>query len=294
MSADVFTPKQVASALGVSESSVKRWVDSGRLVATKTLGGHRKVPLAQLVEFVRQNDQQIAHPEIVGLVASPQRRSLASLRDELFEALLDGSEPKCRQVVLGAYQRGEAMAEIGDDLVGPVFNRIGEGWEEGSVRVHEERRSCEVMMATLHELRSWLPTPSESAPLAVVATPLRDFAEVPARLVELTLMVAEWRVVVAGSGLPLAEVRDAVLEHRPRLFCMSATHLESPSRFPKTCNEELLIPLAEAAADWPHPLDRVVGGGALSASQAAKLESELYAKTLAELVQHQATLNVAA
>ena len=39
----LLSPKELADAIGVSESSIKRWVDNGEIQATKTSGGHRRI-----------------------------------------------------------------------------------------------------------------------------------------------------------------------------------------------------------------------------------------------------------
>ena len=47
----LLSPREVAVALGVSESSVKRWVDLGELAALRTAGGHRRITRAEAVRF---------------------------------------------------------------------------------------------------------------------------------------------------------------------------------------------------------------------------------------------------
>lgn len=287
MSMAVFTPKQIAQALGVSESSVKRWVDSGRLPAAKTAGGHRKVPLPSIADFIRETGHQLAEPAVLGMVATSRGATLEASVDELFAVLIAGAEPACREIVLSYYERGETIAAIGDRLIGPTFRRIGDAWASGEIAVHQERRSCEVMMATLHELRRWLPAPADDAPLALVATPSMDFAEAPPRLVELTLLAAGWRVVIVGCGLPLSEIGDIVSQRRPRLVCLSVTHLERDAvEFAAELND--IIDAAPSTAT--ERCEYAVGGAAVSAALREQIRCGLVASTLQELVEYQQAL----
>lgn len=281
MATTLFSPKQVAQALGVSESSVKRWVDTGQLPAAKTAGGHRKVSLPSVSDFVRKSGHQLVQPQLLGLAAAPPRAEVERSQDGLFAALIDGREAECRALVLGLYQRGESIVDLGDRLIGPVFRRVGDGWEAGTITVHQERRSCEVMMAALHELRRLLPSPSDDAPLALTATPSGDFAEVPIRLVELTLIAAGWQVVPAGSGLPLEEIAAATLRVRPQLVCVSATHLADPGAFAGDYRSKLLEPTRKAIR--PGVLLHALGGTALDHLDASGSHADLVACGLADL-----------
>ncbi|HSG69042.1 MAG TPA: helix-turn-helix domain-containing protein, partial [Planctomycetaceae bacterium] len=83
------TPRQVGRALQVSESSVKRWCDKGVIPTQKTAGGHRRIPLSGLIEFLRESGQPILHPEVLGLAATSGRtnRIISRAGDQLTDAL---------------------------------------------------------------------------------------------------------------------------------------------------------------------------------------------------------------
>lgn len=274
-----FSPKQVAAALGVSESTVKRWVDGGRLAAVKTLGGHRKIPLKAIVKHLQDSDQAVAKPELLGLVATTVRSSPEDLQEVLFDQLVDGDEQGVRNLLLGLYQQGVTPAELGDELISPVFRRIGHCWEEKTLEVHHERRSCAVVQAVLHEIRSLLPAPPESAPLALCASLHQDFAETPLRLVELTLMSAGWNACMAGAGLPVDQVCAAIRLRRPRLVCLSATHVADVPTFVDEVNEVL-------AANLDNHMSLVVGGMAMEDDRAREIECDRITLKLADLVEH--------
>ena len=72
----VCSPKDLATAIGVSESSVKRWVDDGTIDASRTAGGHRRIPLSEAIRFIRQRRTPVVRPDLLGL------RDLATLQKD--------------------------------------------------------------------------------------------------------------------------------------------------------------------------------------------------------------------
>ncbi|TWT77147.1 Helix-turn-helix domain protein [Posidoniimonas polymericola] len=272
----VFTPRQVATALGVSESTIKRWVDSGRLRATKTLGGHRKLPQGAIVSFVRATGQQIADPELLGLVANAGSLDPESLQDELYDRLTDGDEPAVRGIMVRLYQNGLPIADLGDRLLSPVFRRIGQQWAAGELQMHHERRACTTVLAVLHEIRQWIAPPEPDAPLALCASPYTDYAQTPLWLLELTLLNAGWNACAAGAGLPLDQIYNAVQLHRPRLICLSATHVPHLPTFVKEVNEVL-------ADELSANVSLVIGGCAVEGVRTTELRCDLLASCLADL-----------
>lgn len=66
----VLSPKQVARAIGVSEASLKRWCDKGKLTLTKTAGGHRRLHVSSVLRFLKDSGRELVRPEILGLPPS--------------------------------------------------------------------------------------------------------------------------------------------------------------------------------------------------------------------------------
>ena len=47
---------QVADALGIGVSTVKRWIDAGEMKATRTVGKHRLVAFDEALRFARERE----------------------------------------------------------------------------------------------------------------------------------------------------------------------------------------------------------------------------------------------
>lgn len=53
---EVLTTMQAAEYCNVSIMSINRWIDSGKIDAFKTPGGHRRVTMPNLLKFMRSNE----------------------------------------------------------------------------------------------------------------------------------------------------------------------------------------------------------------------------------------------
>ncbi len=51
---NLVSPTEAAELLGVSESSVRRWIDAGLMKAYRTIGNHRRVELEELRRFASE------------------------------------------------------------------------------------------------------------------------------------------------------------------------------------------------------------------------------------------------
>ena len=97
-----FSPKEVAIAIGVSESSLKRWVDKGIIPAEKTGGGHRRLQLDAVLKYVREEGKGLANPEIIGLPpeTGKSQPSEEAAQGEFLRAMTAGNEVVAKRIIL--------------------------------------------------------------------------------------------------------------------------------------------------------------------------------------------------
>ena len=273
-----FTPKQVARAIGVSESTLKRWCDRGLLPTIRTPGGHRRLPLHGVLDFLRSNKHRLPHPELLGLPATSGQTVWVVERacEPFLEAILRGKKDVCRQLILDLHLANQPISIIGDGLMTPVLKEIDQSRQRGEAEIYQERRACEICLEILYELQGYLPPPTPEAPLAFGATPEGDHEMVPSHLVGLVLYEAGWQVQVLGSSLPFATLSAAVREHQPRLFWLSVSHVAHQERF---LNDYRVF--YEEAAKVATPV--VVGGNDLAPVVRQQMHYSAFCDNLQEL-----------
>jgi len=271
------SPKQLARAIQVSESSIKRWCDQGVISTVRTAGGHRRIDLTDALRFLRDHRYDLIRPEVLGVPATAGRtgwvleRAEGSFRD----ALLTGDEDRARQILFDLYLAKHGLTTILDRVVAAALHAIGDRWRCGQAEVYQERRSCEICLHLLHELRSLTTPPVARRGLAMGGTPEGDYYQVPNAMVELTLRHSGWETIPLGSGLPFQTLQAALVEHRPRLFWLSVSHV---------CDEaEFLAGWQGLCAAAPPGVSFVVGGRALTVSLKQSLPRSHCCANLAEL-----------
>src|SRR5512134_17732 len=128
---DVLSTHDLAAALGVSESSIKRWADDGTLRASRTAGGHRRIARADAIRFVRETRATVVRPQLLGLaeagVASVDERA-GDDAERLYRYLERGAAAHARGLLLQLYLEGQSVAAIVDGPVRAALERIGTLW----------------------------------------------------------------------------------------------------------------------------------------------------------------------
>ncbi len=232
-----FSPKQVAEALHSSESSVKRWCDSGVIPTIKTVGGHRRITLDGLQQFLSASGRALRDPHVLGLpMLGPARNSEipGSERTDstaFRKALAIGDESACRQILRDRIADNFLSSEAAADLITDAMHGLGEAWDCNELDIYQERRACDISIRLINELRSSLPPLRSDAPVAIGGSPAGDAYQLPTALVELALREVGWNATSLGHDLPLNSFVQASHDFQPKLVWLSVSDIENPSKF---------------------------------------------------------------
>jgi len=256
----LFSPKQVADSLRVSESSIKRWCDRGLISTIRTAGGHRRIPLESLLEFLRRTSRELVHPAVLGLdrpiKCQPAVPPSGDVAEQFADALAMGQETECRRLLTRHYLQHRSAARTAEEFIANTMHRFGEAWDCNELEVYQERRGCDICLRLIYELRQLIAEPAAADPVAIGGAPAGDPYQLPTALIELVLREAGWNATSLGSNLPWETLRQAVRDYRPKLFWLSvSTPVEAG---------EFLTNYSKFIADLPSDVMVVVGGRGLT------------------------------
>jgi len=277
-----YSPKKVAEALEVSESSVKRWCDSGAIVSSCTVGGHRRITLDSLRRFLEDSERSLARPEVLGLPTLPPTRKVQvkgspepncqAFRD----ALAGGDESLCRRLLFDQIDRGLTRSEAAEMLITDAMHGFGEAWDCKQLDIYQERRGCDIALRLIYEMRATLPPPGDGAPVAIGGAPEGDPYQLPTALVELTLREVGWEATSLGNHLPIDSFIQAAHDYRPQLFWLSVSAVPDADQFVQDQTR-----LAEALGE---EVPLLIGGRALSDDLRPRLRYTAHCDSLRHMV----------
>ncbi|MBX3396119.1 MAG: helix-turn-helix domain-containing protein [Phycisphaerae bacterium] len=228
----VVSPKDLAYAIGVSESSIKRWVDDGLIVATKTSGGHRRIAIDEVLRFIRQSQTPIVHPDVLGLPpeasSSAQDVPVEKTDENLLQALLTGDAPRARGLLLSLYLRGHSVASICDGPLSAAMSKIGELWKHrNGDGIFLEHRASDICIQALSRIRSMFEPPADGA-VAIGGAPPGDSHLLSSLATSVVLASDGFRAINLGPDTPIHSFLTAVETHKPTFVWVSISIAQNP------------------------------------------------------------------
>jgi hypothetical protein len=238
------SPRQLADAIGVSESSLKRWADAGKLAVSRTEGGHRRITMTEAVRFIRDTGATVVRPDLLGLGAKPAkgRGGAGSARGAKAGEDLMTDATAVRTMVVARFLGGESFAALADEVVLPAIARIEETFARDAKHELAARAAADAWTQAIAAVRG-LCVIAPDAPLAIGGARRpgekslpeinEDAAHVGAALrsaVVAAVLAAEGlRVMDLGAHVGTSVVRVAATAHEPAIVWSVAAPTDEPT-----------------------------------------------------------------
>ena len=223
---------QVAHALGVSVTTVKRWVDDGVLPAHRTAGGHRKLVMEDVVRLVREGNLPQADLSLLAPGKSAGQLDPVALHAQVQAAVKVADADMIRTVIHAGYRAGIPVETLADRVVGPVLAELGHDWAAGRATVMTEHRVTQACVSALYEMRSFLRVrDGKDRPTAVGGAPEHDPYILPTLFAKLTLLDCGWEAINLGPHTPVEAFETAIEQFAPQLIWLSVSHVADAERF---------------------------------------------------------------
>lgn len=235
----LLSPRDLATAIGASESSLKRWTDQGLLTVTRTAGGHRRIPVTEAIRFVRERRMTLVKPEVLGLPANlGPANTMASDKDTapdetFYDLLRSGHDIGARNHLIARFIAGESIASIADGPLRSAMQALGETWHQNPQGILMEHRATEICVEVLQELRNMV-MPAKPLGRAIGGAIGGDPYKLPPLVATSVLNECGLQVVNLGADTPvdvleLACFGDAV-DIQPDIAWLSVSVIESAER----------------------------------------------------------------
>mgnify|MGYP001812623270 CR=1 FL=1 len=222
------SPRQFAEAIGVSESSVRRWADDGQIQIARTAGGHRKILRTEAIRFIRETSADVLRPDLLE-ISEPNHRfqrsaAFGAQHDQLFKALKRGDAEIVNGLLIRMYLNGVSVAEICDGPIRHAMYKIGTMWPKQKRAILVEHRATSICIDALHQLRStFAKSTIRRNAVAVGGAPENDPYVLPSLMVTTVLADVGYRAVNLGPNTPLTVISQSASELNAKLAWISFT-----------------------------------------------------------------------
>lgn len=231
MKSSVIPTNEVATMLGVTETTVKRWADEGMIPCVRTPGGHRKFLLKDVSRFAQANGitlagttpppmspLQMEHLRI-GVALKDYRRLSSVFQEETLQADREG----LYELLLYLLKNHIPFPAIADEVIRPAMAEIGLLWEKGKLAVNQEHAATHAVLEALARIAPELHRKPEKTLAVLCSCPEQELHDVGLRCLAYSLEAEGWKVRYIGANTPAGDVVRILRNDRPPLVCVSVT-----------------------------------------------------------------------
>ena len=189
----------------------------------------------------------------------------------LKEAVESGLTEKAKDLAKLMLENTEPLELVKRDII-PALDKVGEGFEKGTVYLPSLLMSAEAAKAAFAEVKAKIQTSGNKATNGrrlVIATVKGDIHDIGKNIVKLLLENYGYEVIDLGKDVPAEVIVENALRHDVKMVLLSALMTTTVVSM-----EETIKALKNSA---PH-IKTMVGGAVLSKEYAEMINADFYAK----------------
>lgn len=271
------SPKEFAEAITASESSIKRWVDDGRIRAQKTSGGHRRITREEAIRFIRHNRIDVVNGYVIGFpdvdVYSSIEKPSGNDVECLYALLKDGRAQEARGFLQTLFLQGHELPAIYDGPMKDAMSRLGELWVHDKDGICVEHVATDICIQAVNQFRMLFENNHEG-PLAYGGAAPGDPYILPSLMAVSVLGAEGLRAVNLGPDSPVDAYLRVIENQKPSLLWISVSVTQRG-----VMGE--IARIAEAAHEAGVLV--LMGGAAIDALKKASLPGVQFGSSMAEL-----------
>lgn len=277
--------REVANLLSVTETTIKRWTNSGQLKCVKTLGGHRKYMLTEVENFAKENNIPISgvttplrKGELEKLSFAIFSKNMRKTVEVILEEILQGDREGTFQSLMYLVKNRMKLVDIIDDIIKPAMEEVGYLWETKKLEVEQEHLASDTIKTALSRLFIYLPRQSANNIKVLLACSEGETHDIGLQALAYELELKGYGIHYLGANTPFRSLIKAIKAEKPDYIFLSAS---APS-IPKKDFIKGFKSLTKAAKEINGKL--VVGGGYFLSLDKNEINYDFIANTLKETI----------
>ena len=238
MLSPTLSTQEVASLLNVTETTIKRWADSGTLSCSKTAGGHRKFLTKDVIYFAESHGYTVlgslpppmTHQQRDQLEFAVSTRNYSKVAEVFFQEAMQGDKEGVLELLLYLYRHHITFDAIVDEVIRPALTKIGDLWKEGKLEINQEHRASQAVTEAMIRLAPDLHHKPSNGRSAAMACLEGEYHEFGLRSLAYTLEAEGWKVHYIGVNTPAETLSTFMAAMKPDLVCISCTIVSRRSK----------------------------------------------------------------
>ena len=222
--------REAAALLSVTETTIKRWTESGRLKCTKTLGGHRKYTLADIEDFGSKNgipvsgvSTPLSKSQLDKVGFALYTRNMDQISEVVMEEALQGDRDGLFDLFIYLLKNRIRFGSLIDEIVQPAFEQIGYRWEKKKINIENEHLASGAVKTALARLFVHLPQRKKKNIKVLCACSEGEYHELGIQSLAYELELNGYEVLYLGAATPFNSIREMVKKEKPSVVFISST-----------------------------------------------------------------------